>query len=287
MAKEILGEEITFAAPDGWTLAGSLFRGENPTTAILISAGTGFPRRFYKDVAQYLAQRGAVVLTYDYRGIGGSGAEDLAASGIDYPDWGRLDMPAAVDALEQACPDLQITHLAHSVGGHFIGLMPNHNKIRRHAFASVGVGSWMYHHKSYLPTEMYFWWGLGTYCLLRYGYIKPLGGWQGEALPPELFKTWRRWSNRREYFRSDYDGKLAGHHYDQVDAPIKSWIFPDDPIATQPAAESLLKSYPNAKQQIVMRSAKDIGVSRIGHEGAFRKGREELWGEFWDWLSKP
>ncbi|MEH6741720.1 MAG: alpha/beta hydrolase, partial [Sulfitobacter sp.] len=77
------------------------------------------------------------------------------------------------------------------------------------------------------------------------------------------------------------------HHYDSVTAPIRSWIFPDDPIATPAAAADLLSSYPSAPSEIIMRSASEIGVKRIGHEGAVRKGREALWAEIVEWLKTP
>lgn len=226
-------------------------------------------------------------MTYDYRGIGDSAAEDISTSGIDCPDWGR-DLTAAIDALEKAAPGLPITHLAHSVGGHFIGLAPNHDKIKRHAFLSVGTGYVGGHHVRNRPLELYFWWGIGTYSLARYGHIAKFGGWKGEPLPPKVFRTWRRWSHRRAYFKPDI-GKTDGmtpHFYHQVTAPIRSWIFPDDPIATKSTAQDLLTCYPSAPHEIVLRSPSDIGVKRIGHEGALRRGREQLWSEVWSWLSE-
>ena len=104
-------EKITFIAEDDWPLAGDVFRGPDPKVAILISAGTGFPRRFYRHVAAWLAERGAVVLTFDYRGIGDSRITDLASGDIQYADWGRRDQAAAVDALAAAAPGLPITHI--------------------------------------------------------------------------------------------------------------------------------------------------------------------------------
>lgn len=282
---DIKSETLAFETSDGWQLKGELISGPDPEVAILISSGTGFPRQFYRSIAEYMAAHGAVVLIYDYRGIGESEGRGLATSGIDYPDWGRFDMPAAVDALAAAAPVLRLTHLAHSVGGHFLGLMPNHAKIERHAFLSVGTGYFGGHHRKNWPMEFYFWWGLGSYALFRWGYVKPVGGWQGEALPPKLFRTWRRWSQRRSYFQSDFDGLMKPQHYDAVTAPIRSWVFPDDPIATRRAAQDLLSAYPNAPGEIIERSPADIGVRRIGHEGALRPGREALWAECWDWLS--
>lgn len=285
MTKGISPKNIRFTASDGWELEADIYSSPEPKIAILISAGTGFPRQFYQNVAAYLAERGAIVLTYDYRGIGGSAGSDLASSGIEYSDWGRFDATAALDALQATAPGLPLTHLCHSVGGHFIGLMPNQSNISRHAFVSVGTGFFGGHHLRNIPSELYFWWGLGTYSLLRYGYIKAVGGWQGEPLPPKLFKTWRRWSHRRSYFQSDLAATLAPQHYDEVKAPIRSWIFPDDPIATRKTSADLLKCYPFAPHEVIMRKPSEVGVARIGHEGALRKGREVLWAEFWDWLA--
>ena len=78
--------------------------------------------------------------------------------------------------------------------------------------------------------------------------------------------------------------KLAPHHYDEVTAPIRSWIFPDDPIATPSTASDLLKCYPAAPHEVIIRTPSQVGVTRIGHEGALRKGRDALWAEFSDWL---
>lgn len=286
MIQPTQSEPISFVASDGVTLQGDLIRCNTPNLAVLISAGTGFPRQFYHAIAQYMAERGAIVLTYDYRGIAGSCHGDLAQSEIEYADWGRYDMVAAVEHLSQAAPGLRITHLAHSVGGHFIGVMSNHEAIDRHAFISVGTGFIGGHQPKNWPLELYFWWGLGSYSLLRWGYIKPIGGWQGEALPPRVFKTWRRWSQSRRYFQVDYEGLLKPQHYADVTAPIRSWVFSDDPIATPRAAQDLLDCYPNAAKSLQIRTPTDIGVRRIGHEGAFRPGREPLWAECWDWLSQ-
>jgi len=279
-------QTIQFETSDGWQLSGSLYTGKNATVAVLISAGTGFPRRFYRHIAAYFASRGAVVLTYDYRGIADSRGGSLENSSIDYPDWGRYDMTAALDTLEAAAPNLPLTHLGHSVGGHFLGLMPNQHKIRRHAFVSIGTGYVWKHHWKNIPLELYFWWGMGPYSLMRYNYINAVAGWRGEALPANLFKTWRRWSHRRTYFKPEINTLLAPQHYEKVTAPIHSWVFTDDPIATPTTAKDLLSCYPNAPHEVIVRKPSEFGLKRIGHEGAFRLGREALWAECWHWLAE-
>ncbi|EBA17960.1 Alpha/beta hydrolase [Roseobacter sp. SK209-2-6] len=279
-------KSVEIKTEDGWLLTGDLTAAADPTSAVLISAGTGFPKFFYHALADFLAARGALVLTYDYRGIGKSAVPDLRNSGIDYPDWGHYDMPAALDFLHDRATSLPIFHIAHSVGGHFVGLMKNQNLIRRHAFLSVGTGYFGGHHLRNWPLELYFWWGLGQYSLMRWGYLRPGGGWQGEALPPKLFRTWRRWSCKRSYFERDYGSFLDPQYYSDVTAPIRSWVFTDDPIATERSGWDLLQAYPKADRSLVIREPSAFGVRRIGHEGAFRPGRQALWQECWDWLNQ-
>ncbi|MCQ3971725.1 alpha/beta hydrolase, partial [Klebsiella pneumoniae] len=87
-----------------------------------------------------------------------------------------------------------------------------------------------------------------------------------------------------DYFADELAERLRPHAFDDVRSPIRSWIFPDDPIATPRTGADMLKVYPNAPSQIVVRGPADFGVARIGHEGAFRRGLEPLWDEIWDWL---
>ncbi|WP_247743968.1 alpha/beta fold hydrolase [Shimia sp. R9_3] len=283
---DVAVEDVTLTTEDGTALAGTLYRGAAPQVAILISAGTGYPRRFYRHAAAYLAARGAVVLTYDFRGIGDSGAKDLAASKIDYPDWGRLDMTAALSWLKQEAEGLPLTTLGHSVGGQFVGFAQNNTLAVRHAFVAVGSGYWRLHKSANWPLELFWWWGYGSYCLARYGFIPAGGIWGGEALPPKVFRTWRRWSSRRSYLLPDLASGRYPHHYDQVTAPMCSWSLSDDPIATEAASEDTLSYYSRAEKHLALRTPGALGVKKLGHEGAFRKGREAFWAELWEWLTE-
>lgn len=283
---DVTVEDIKFRAEDGWELAGTVYRGAAPQVAILISAGTGFPRRFYRHVAAYLSQRGAVVLTYDFRGIGESGVENLAVSGIDYPDWGRLDMSAALEHLQSLAPGLPVTTLGHSIGGQFVGFMQNHDTAVRHAFVAVGSGHWGVHKLRNIPLELFFWWGYGAYCLARHGYIPAGGLWGGEALPPNVFRTWRRWSARRGYLLPELAEGRYPHRFDDPCGPISAWVLSDDPIATETACGDTLSHYSQAEKHLVVRTPRQLGTKKVGHDGAFRKGREALWAELWDWLAE-
>lgn len=281
---QVAQSPVTIETADGHRLAGNLWRGPSPRAAVLISSGTGFPWQFYSRMAAHLAARGAVVLAFDYRGIAASAPETLKGSEIELTDWSRYDQPAALDALAAAAPGLPITHIAHSVGGHFLGLWPNHAKVARHAFVSIGSGYWGHHQPRNLPMEMMFWWGIGAISLLRHGYVASGKLWRGTDLPPRVFRTWRKWAHRRAYLGSDM-GALAPEHYAEVRTPIRSWIFTDDPIATPRAADVILDLYPNAPREVALHAPADFNLQHIGHDGAFRKGREALWDDIWSWLT--
>lgn len=283
---DLVARDFIHPASDDYPLSMRLVSAAQPTRAVLVSSGTGFPKGFYERFARHLAAHGCAVLTYDFRGIAGSRPDDLAAMQMDYPDWGRLDMPAALEALIEAAPGLPVVHVGHSVGGHFLGFMANQDRIDRHAFVSVGVGYWALHHRSYNPLELFFWFGFGPWSLARQGYVKGGGLWAGTDLPRGVFETWKRWCLKPTYFRDELAERLRPHHFEAVTAPIRSWIFTDDPIATPASAPRLLEVYANAPSEILVRAPADYGVKRIGHEGAFRRGMEPLWDEIIHWLSQ-
>ena len=81
---DFFADDITIPATDGYPLGATLFlpRGAK-RHAVLISSATAVPRKIYRGFAGYLAHRGCAVLTYDYRGIGGS--RQLALEGYNRP----------------------------------------------------------------------------------------------------------------------------------------------------------------------------------------------------------
>ena len=110
--------DLMLGARDGVKLAATYFDATPPFRgALLLNGGTGIPRQFYAPFASHLAGRGFTVLSYDYRGIGGS--EKPAAATID--QWGSIDQPSMLDQLAELCPGAPLGIVGHSFGGQVLG----------------------------------------------------------------------------------------------------------------------------------------------------------------------
>jgi predicted alpha/beta hydrolase len=111
-------------------LAATVYRPKDATKkAIMMAPATGIKRHFYHNFATYLAESGFGVLTFDNEGIGESLSTDLAKCSASLISWGRHDMPAVLDALQDEFPDASYHLIGHSAGGQLIGLMPNYQAI--------------------------------------------------------------------------------------------------------------------------------------------------------------
>jgi predicted alpha/beta hydrolase len=279
---------LTFRARDGYALSGILVAPPDPRAAMLVSPGTGFPKEFYLKFAQYAASRGYAVLAYDYRGMGGSAPESLRGFPAKMSDWGRLDMPAALDAVAEAAPGTPITIVGHSAGAQLVGLMDNAARVDRIAAIAASTGWWRWQPMPFRLAAWTLWFAYGPFCLATLGYIPGGKVWQGLALPPGVFREWRRWCRDVRYFGVDFGTTLRGHHYDEVRAELRDFCFTDDPIGNTRAVPALLAYYRNTRPTIEWIAPSDVGAPAIGHHGFFyARFRETLWKRVVDWLDMP
>src|SRR4029079_15823557 len=70
--------ELTISAAHGFRTAVTHVSAETPAQAlVLIASATGVPRQYYGKFARFLTECALDVLTFDYRGIGGSSPPSL------------------------------------------------------------------------------------------------------------------------------------------------------------------------------------------------------------------
>jgi predicted alpha/beta hydrolase len=145
---DVFADDITFPATDGFFLGGTLYlpRSGRRSHAVLINSAVAVPRKIYRGFASYLAGRGCAVLTYDYRGIGGSRpakpGESLSGFEATMSDWAARDVVAAVAWMRERYAALPLAYVGHSFGGQALGLIPNSTDVSRALLVAAQAASW-------------------------------------------------------------------------------------------------------------------------------------------------
>jgi predicted alpha/beta hydrolase len=290
---DVFIDDITLPAMDGYPLGATLFlpRGAK-RHAVLINSATAVPRRLYRGFAGYLAGRGCAVLTYDYRGIGGS--RPKAMSGHSRPqslvgfkasmsDWAALDITAAVSWMRERYKALPFAYVGHSFGGQALGLLPNNTEIPRALFIAAQAGYW----KLMTAPERY-----RVYAILNFvglplarslGYLPGKAG-LGMDLPKDAFLQWVRWVMSPRYLFDD--ARLeALQNFPKYRGALRALCISDDPWATRPAVELLCSGFTSIRPEIITVTPAEARASRIGHMGFFRpEHRDTLWRGAAEWI---
>lgn len=133
------GEVMTLIAADGYRIGARRFAAPaSPLAHLVVAGATGVPQRFYRRFAIHAAGQGFEVTTLDYRGIGSSRPASLRGFQMDYLDWARFDLAAAIDAVPDDGRPLFM--VGHSFGGHAFGLLPDHRRVTRFVTFATGAG---------------------------------------------------------------------------------------------------------------------------------------------------
>ena len=286
-------DDISLPATDGYLLGATLFLPLGAKRhAVLINSATAVPRKVYRGFAGYLARRGCAVLTYDYRGTGGS--RQMSLVGYNQPkslvgfkasmsDWAALDVTAAVAWMRERYKALPLAYVGHSFGGQALGLLANNNEISRALLVASQATYW----KLIASPERY-----RIYAMLNFigspltrlmGYTP---GWTGagQDLPKGVFEQGLGWMMNKRYLFDDPNlGALQ--NFANYKGAMRALCMADDPWATRPAVELLCSGFTSIQPEILSIAPADAGASKIGHFGFFRsEHRDTLWRGAAEWL---
>jgi predicted alpha/beta hydrolase len=279
-------DELTFPARDGFQLAASLWRADPPAKAfVLIASATAVPRQYYAKFARYLAERGFDVLTFDYRGIGGSRPASLRGFTARMRDWALLDLQAALDLASRHANGRPLFYVGHSFGGQALGLLPDNSKVSRAFFVASQIGYWRLFPfpENYRIYAMLNW--IGPLIAHTFGYVP---GWLGLGvdLPKNVFLEWAGWCMQPDYLFND-PTLLERNNFPNFHGALRSIGLSDDKWAPPAAVAKLLSHYSGTKAEQVTIRPSDIGAAAIGHFGFFREtSREKLWPLSASWFSR-
>lgn len=280
LAASVFRSTLTVDSARGTSAAGHGDASASFSNAIVIAPATGVKRKYYAAFARYLARQGYDVVTFDYRGIGGSRA---ASEAPRMTEWGELDLAGVVDwaaehldrRTHDAASMRAVSVVGHSVGGQLVGLLPNVERVER----IVTIGSQSGDYRLWpMPSRLGM--ALVMHAVIpavthTIGYFPGKLG-TGEDLPAGVALEWARWCRTPGYFTGG-DGPARPARFARVTAPLLAFGFDDDHYAPRAAVDALLALYENAD---VVRRQLPAGKRRIGHFGFFRRRFEtSLWPE--------
>jgi predicted alpha/beta hydrolase len=268
-------------ALDGHDLAITSFPASgNAWATLCIGAAMGVRREFYTPLAQFLAGNGVHVLTFDYRGMGGSRRGSLRGFDADLRMWVEQDLAAMLAEARKPAPSLPLLYIGHSLGGQVLGVTPGRENVS--AAVTVNSGSGYYHLNDEIKWRVRLLW------FVLFPGLTPLFGYfPGKRLrmigdlPRGVAEQWRRWCLHPEYLLAE--GEAWRRLMAEFDAPILRYSFADDEMINERATDSLHSFYRGAR--IERRHVTPEPGARIGHFGFFNpRHRDTLWADTLAWL---
>ncbi|MBS1151191.1 MAG: hydrolase of the alpha/beta superfamily [Myxococcaceae bacterium] len=282
-----MATDFILPARDDFPLGATLFEAEvQPRQGVVVvNSATAVKRTYYAKFAAWLASQGYDVITYDYRGIGGSrppgSFRDFKGT---LTQWGAEDFAGA---LEWACRERRVEKvlvIGHSVGGQLLGLAHNVDRVSAALCVASQSGDWRLWPTVAGKARM----ALYMYALLpavgaALGYVPGRLG-MGEDLPHTVAREWARWCRTRGYLLGDDGSRRA--LYERIKAPILAISFTDDTYAPKETVAAWLGFFPRAQTTHRHQAPADSGSKAVGHFGFFRASAEQtLWPQAAQWLA--
>lgn len=279
---------IMIASADGIRICLTHYRGcgaRPPNRAAVILGATGVVQERYAAFARFLAEDGWHVLTFDYRGIGGSTVTPSDLERVSMQAWGEQDLAAVLEWIGIELRPQKLVAIAHSIGGQIIPLARNHSRIQAVLALAVQKGYW----KLWSAPHKYLVYGFFRLyipiCLRLFKHV-PLGFAGLHRLEAGIARDYARWTLRAGYHGAEEES--LNERFAEFRAPILSLSFEDDTTyAPRRTVDFLMQHfYVNAPVLRCHVIPRRIGASRLAHSGFFdaRRCPKGLWKEVSTWL---
>jgi predicted alpha/beta hydrolase len=299
-------EEIEIRTSDGWALRADLYEaggegaergGGPPGVAVLAHAFMARRGEFDRQgggLAPFLAARGWKVVSFDFRGHGGSGPSAREGGSYGYDDLVRGDLPAVMSfARSRVRGKLPVVVLGHSLGGHTSLAAQGTGALGADAIVGFGASPWvaafepsrprwlakrvllegmvrMSRRVGRFPARAL---GRGSDdeslgCIEDIGRFAGAGAWAGS------------WASADG--RDDYLAALG-----RVRVPVLQVVSEGDRLECAPAcgAELLARCNGGGKRDIVRIAARDDGGAPPGHMAMVTSGRvRDAWARVEEWM---
>lgn len=270
-------EKLIISTKYQYQLSAHIFKPEKSNEKIiLINSATGVKQQVYFSFAQFFAEKGFTVITYDYRGIGLSKPEKMRNFKASMRTWGNEDFKRLTEFVIENFPDYQKFCLGHSVGALIIGMNENSKVFERFIFvatqnAFIGNLKWK------TKLEAFFGFGFAQpFFTELFGYFPAHWFGLGESLPKNCAYDWRTLILNRKS-----TGKLllkTNDYSKELNQKVLVLYAEDDVWLTDKGVKSLLNDvYPNLKPDYRFLQTSESEIGEIGHVNFFRSYNKKLW----------
>lgn len=275
---------MTIVASDVYPLGATLFEPRSGAHGTVVLHGaTATPARFYTKFAEFLCERGLRVVTYDYRGVGGSRPDTLRGFRATMTDWARVDARSVHRYVAERFPGEPVVVVGHSFGGQLLGLLDDAHSASGALLVAAQLGYYGHWPVADQLRLGVIWHGLVPMLTTALGYLPGKAG-LGEDLPAGVAREWAKWCTSPEYLITHVPD--AAERFARFASPVRFYSFTDDDYAPKAAVEALVDRFRRAPVDHRVVVPEEHGGKPIGHFGFFRpRFRQTLWSEAADFLS--
>ena len=268
--------ELQLRTADGLALGAVFYEAQRPRTprrVAVLHGGAGIGALRYRRFAQFLAEWGLPILTYDFRGVGLSRPTHLRGFEATTADWVEHDAAAAINWLRDRFPDDELIGISHSIGALALAGAPNANRQDRLFFIAPHTGYLGDYRLAYRLPMTLLWHGLMPALTRLVGYFPGQRLRLCDDLPLGVALEWarRRMPDlRASGLRPERSQRLLDLA-SKLDRPAIAITITDDAFATVSGAKHLLSYFPALRPEQIVVAPADVGMQRLGHFGFFRR----------------
>lgn len=290
---------LRILATDGFPLAATLYGDAASARALVtVNPATAVPRRFYREFAEFLASRGHLALTFDWRAMGESTPRPDARTAsarrqgsrtwlrhVRMRDWGEKDLAGVLAWAAKEHPALPIVGVGHSAGGQMLCLAERAERYRAFVGVAAQSGHWRHWPTPQRWRRAFDWHVLLPVLAYTLGRI-PGGVGLGDGLPKGIALEWARWCRHRDYILCD-EPEIRRARLARLAFPFLSYSFADDSYGPKAAADWWAAQFPRARVERRHLEPSQLRVASVGHFGFFRRAQGgALWEEAAEWLER-
>lgn len=244
---------------------------------VVVNSATGVKQQIYFKIAQYLADHGFTVITYDYVGIGLSKPEDLKNCKSSMRTWGAEDFKRITDFVQENYVNYEQYLIGHSVGALILGMNAD-SKIFK-SFIFIGTQKAYVGHLNFI-IRLTAYGGFGILQPLMtkiFGYFPAHRFGLGESLPAGAANDWRTLILNKNSTNAVLE-KSKNNFSKNLRQNVLVLRAEDDHWLTENGVQNLLKeTYPNLKPIYKTLKVSESPQREIGHVNFFRSYNESLW----------